>query len=70
MKDADEIVRYLPPEKRALLERAAAAGRMSIGAAVAYSLAADPIKEYCPPHERAKVAGLLMRAFLDDEKKP
>lgn len=42
---------------------------MSIGAAMAMSLAAQPIREYCPPEERAKVAGLLMRAFVDEETK-
>lgn len=66
---ANEIFRVLSPARRALLARAAEAGKMSIGAAVAYSLAADPIKDYCPPDERAKVAGLLMRAFLDVERK-
>lgn len=69
MSDAQAILDMLPASKRALLEAAAKAGKMSIGAAIAYSLAADPIKEFCPPEERAKVAGLLMRAFLDAESK-
>jgi hypothetical protein len=65
--DVDEMVLFLPPDKRADLERAAKAGNMSVAAAVAFSAAGGEIKRWCPPEERAKVAGLLMRAFLDRE---
>lgn len=60
-----DIYRLMPPDNREKLKRAAEVGQMSIGAAIAYSLAQQPIRDYCAPEERAKVAGLLMRAFLD-----
>lgn len=62
-----DVYRTLPADKRDTLARAAKAGNMSIGAAIAMSLAQGPIREFCPPDERAKVAGLLMRVFLDAE---
>ena len=62
-----EVVRYLPTQHREALRSAAKAGGMSIGAALAFSQAGAEIKKYCPPEERAKVAGLLMRTFMDVE---
>lgn len=64
-----DIVAYLPASKRAALERAAEVGQMSVGAALAMSLASEPIRDYCPPGERALVAGLLMRVYLDEAKR-
>jgi len=60
-----DLMLALPAVKRDALKRAAEIGNMSIGAAIAYSLAQQPIRDYAPPGERAKVAGLLMRAFME-----
>ena len=60
---AEEIVRFRPPDRRADLERAAKAGNMSIGAAMAFSVAGQEIKRLCPPEEWTKVAGLLAVTF-------
>lgn len=66
--DAADLAQYLPRQTQADLAKATESAGLSKAAGVAFILAGEALRDYCPPGERALVAGILMAMYAREPK--